>query len=136
SSSVLIRVAVPVPNLDLLTYEVPEGMAVPKVGARVVVPLGTRVVTGISVEIDVAESATPDPRIPIKVRVPTPEPRLSRHSRVPNPEPRLPIESRLPTPDSRLPIEYRIPNPDSRTALDAPHPKPDARNPTIQPSRN
>ncbi|MCU1384632.1 MAG: priA [Acidobacteria bacterium] len=49
----LISVAVPVPNLDLLTYAVPDGVAVPCVGARVVVPLGTRVVTGIVVEVNV-----------------------------------------------------------------------------------
>ena len=49
----LILVAVPVPNLDLLTYAVPEGVAMPCVGARVVVPLGTRVVTGIVVELNV-----------------------------------------------------------------------------------
>ena len=45
-----VHVAVPVPGLDLLTYAVPEGMATPAVGARVVVPLGTRVVTGIVIE--------------------------------------------------------------------------------------
>ena len=49
-----IHVAVPVPNLDLLTYAVPDGAAAPAVGARVVVPLGTRVVTGIIVETNVA----------------------------------------------------------------------------------
>jgi primosomal protein N' len=53
-----IHVAVPVPNLDLLTYAVPEGIAAPKIGARVVVPLGTRVVTGIVIETDVTESRT------------------------------------------------------------------------------
>jgi primosomal protein N' (replication factor Y) (superfamily II helicase) len=52
-----IQVAVPVPNLDLLTYAVPDGVAAPKVGARVVVPLGTRVVTGIVVEIHVSPAA-------------------------------------------------------------------------------
>jgi len=46
----LVHVAVPVPNLDLLTYSVPDGVQVPPIGARVVVPLGTRVVTGIVVE--------------------------------------------------------------------------------------
>jgi len=51
-----IHVAVPVPNLDLLTYAVPDGVAAPKVGARVVVPLGTRVVTGIVVEIHVSSA--------------------------------------------------------------------------------
>jgi primosomal protein N' (replication factor Y) len=48
-----VLVAVPVPNLDLLTYAVPEGAPVPCVGARVVVPLGSRVVTGLVVEVDV-----------------------------------------------------------------------------------
>jgi len=47
---VLIRVAVPVPLLDLLTYQVPENIGAPAVGARVVVPLGSRLVTGIVVE--------------------------------------------------------------------------------------
>ena len=50
----LISVAVPVPNLDLLTYRVPDDAAPPTVGARVVVPLGTRTVTGIVVEIGVS----------------------------------------------------------------------------------
>ncbi len=49
---VLIRVAVPVPALDLLTYRVPDGIAVPPAGARVVVPLGARTVTGIVVETE------------------------------------------------------------------------------------
>ncbi|HEY7169694.1 MAG TPA: primosomal protein N' [Vicinamibacterales bacterium] len=48
----LIRVAVPVPALDLLTYSVPEGTS-PSPGARVVVPLGSRAVTGIVVETGV-----------------------------------------------------------------------------------
>ena len=55
----LISVAVPVPNLDLLTYAVPPGVTVPSVGARVVVPLGSRVVTGIVVELNV-EHRTPN----------------------------------------------------------------------------
>jgi primosomal protein N' (replication factor Y) len=42
----LVRVAVPVPALDGLTYAVPEGMADPPPGARVLVPLGNRVITG------------------------------------------------------------------------------------------
>src|SRR6185295_11969988 len=48
-----IRVAVPVPGLDLLTYRVPDDTCAPPVGARVVVPVGSRSVTGI-----VAEEAT------------------------------------------------------------------------------
>ncbi len=46
-----VRVAVPVPALDLLTYRVPAGITAPPVGARVVVPLGTRSVTGIVVDL-------------------------------------------------------------------------------------
>jgi primosomal protein N' (replication factor Y) len=45
----LVQVAVPVPALDLLTYSVPDGMDVPAVGARVVVPIGPRSVTGVVV---------------------------------------------------------------------------------------
>jgi len=43
-----VSVAVPVPFLDLLTYRVPPDSAPPVRGARVVVPLGTRVVTGVA----------------------------------------------------------------------------------------
>jgi len=57
---VYLLVAVPVPSLDLLTYSVPHDVAVPPVGARVVVPLGTRVVTGIV--IDHVDPRT-DPRV-------------------------------------------------------------------------
>ena len=42
----VVSVAVPVPALDLLSYEVPEELPFPEIGARVLVPLGTRVVTG------------------------------------------------------------------------------------------
>jgi primosomal protein N' (replication factor Y) len=42
----LIAVAVPVPLLDALTYQVPERLPMPAVGARVQVPLGTRVLSG------------------------------------------------------------------------------------------
>jgi primosomal protein N' (replication factor Y) len=42
----IVSVAVPVPSLGLLTYRVPDGMAAPCAGARVLVPLGNRVVTG------------------------------------------------------------------------------------------
>ncbi|HSC29250.1 MAG TPA: primosomal protein N' [Vicinamibacterales bacterium] len=41
-----VRVAVPVPALDGLTYSVPDGFVDPPPGARVLVPLGNRVVTG------------------------------------------------------------------------------------------
>ena len=42
-----MSVAVPVPALDLLTYRVPENVATPVAGARVVVPLGSRKLTGV-----------------------------------------------------------------------------------------
>ena len=56
---VFVRVAVPVPGLDLLTYAVPEGMIAPALGARVVVPLGSRSLTGIVIEVAQA-SSVPD----------------------------------------------------------------------------
>jgi primosomal protein N' (replication factor Y) len=47
----LVSVAVPVPAVDTLTYGVPEGLAQPVRGARVLVPLGTRVLTGVALGI-------------------------------------------------------------------------------------
>ncbi|MBE3071479.1 MAG: hypothetical protein IMZ67_00760, partial [Acidobacteria bacterium] len=44
-----IAVAVPVPFVDLLTYRVPPGIESPVIGARVLVPLGPRQVTGVVV---------------------------------------------------------------------------------------
>ena len=52
-----VQVAVPVPNLDLLTYAVPDGVDTPVIGARVVVPLGTRIVTGIVIDHTPGSSA-------------------------------------------------------------------------------
>ena len=46
----VVRVGVPVPALDSLTYSVPPDCDVPAVGARVLVPLGGRVLTGCVVE--------------------------------------------------------------------------------------
>ncbi len=43
----LISVAVPVPGLGLLTYAVPLDQPMPAVGARVVVPVGPRTLTGV-----------------------------------------------------------------------------------------
>ncbi len=48
----LILVAVPVPGLDLLTYATGADGRVPATGARVVVPLGSRTVTGIVVGVE------------------------------------------------------------------------------------
>jgi len=44
---VFISVAAPVPALPLLTYRVPSGVGTPVRGARVLVPLGRRTVTGL-----------------------------------------------------------------------------------------
>src|SRR5262245_38235522 len=63
----LLRVAVPVPTLDLLTYRVSDEGPAPAVGARVVVPLGTRNVTGIVVERDApADGVDPSAIKPIR----------------------------------------------------------------------
>jgi primosomal protein N' (replication factor Y) (superfamily II helicase) len=53
---------VPVPALGLLTYAVPEAMAMPKSGARVVVPMGPRTITGVVV----GEAAAADTAYTIK----------------------------------------------------------------------
>src|SRR5574338_1058461 len=56
----LVRVAVPVPSLEALTYSVPENFADPSIGARVLVPLGNRTLTGIVVgEGDAADAVKP-----------------------------------------------------------------------------
>ncbi len=47
-----IRVALPIPRLEPLTYSVADGESV-VAGMRVLVPLGTRLVTGTVVEVDV-----------------------------------------------------------------------------------
>ncbi len=63
-----VRVAVPVPALDALTYRVPEQLSVPVVGARVLVPLGKRVITGLVVD---RELGTGEPALS---ELPSPEP--------------------------------------------------------------
>ena len=55
----LVHVAVPVPGLGLLTYRVPDNLPRPVVGARVVVPLGSRIVTGIVMD-DASASTVAD----------------------------------------------------------------------------
>jgi primosomal protein N' (replication factor Y) len=52
----LVSVAVPVPAVEALTYRVPDQLPDPVPGARVLVPLGTRVLTGVVL----ADAATPD----------------------------------------------------------------------------
>jgi primosomal protein N' (replication factor Y) (superfamily II helicase) len=61
-STRLVSVAVPVPALGLLTYHVPDAFPVPPVGARVVVPLGTRTLTGLVL----GEAAPPDTSIELR----------------------------------------------------------------------
>ena len=46
----LVLVAVPVPAVDALTYRVPDNLPDPIPGARVLVPLGTRVLTGVVID--------------------------------------------------------------------------------------
>jgi primosomal protein N' (replication factor Y) len=48
----LASVAVPVPLADRLTYRIPETLEAPAVGARVLVPLGSRSVTGCVLAVD------------------------------------------------------------------------------------
>ena len=56
----LVSVAVPVPALDALTYRVPDGLDVPAPGARVLVPVGTRRLTGVVTRVGVTPpSASP-----------------------------------------------------------------------------
>ena len=64
----VVRVGVPVPALDSLTYSVPPDCDVPAVGARVLVPLGSRVLTGCVVdgaELDAPPAETIKPIIEI-----------------------------------------------------------------------
>src|SRR5262245_13430986 len=88
----LIHVAVPVPTLGALTYAVPDGLPDPAPGARVLVPLGKRMLTGVVVSgsvmrdagsVGASDPGTPDPSTP-DPRPPdpsTPDP----GSRIPDP---------------------------------------------------
>ena len=69
-----ISVAVPVPFLDALTYSVPAHMALPPVGARVRVPIGTRTVTGCIVEHQAATAPEPPAQVKDIVEVVDEEP--------------------------------------------------------------
>ena len=62
----LVSVAVPIPFLDVLTYQVPDGVALPQRGARVVVPVGKRSLTGIVV--DPFPDAATETTAPDKIR--------------------------------------------------------------------
>jgi len=57
----LVSVAVPIPALDLLTYRVPDDLPLPPRGARVLVPLGRRTMTGCVVHAAGSESAPAAP---------------------------------------------------------------------------
>lgn len=61
-----VQVAVPVPQLGLLTYSVPDGQRPPAVGARVVVPLGSRTVTGVVVACDPSAEIADDGVKPVR----------------------------------------------------------------------
>lgn len=50
----LVQIAVPIPQLGALTYSVPDSFCDPPVGARVLVPVGKRVLTGIVVSGNVS----------------------------------------------------------------------------------
>ena len=63
----LISVAVPVPFLDPLTYHVPDHLILPPVGARVRVPLGTRIVTGCVAGHDAAVERETEPKDVVEI---------------------------------------------------------------------
>jgi primosomal protein N' (replication factor Y) len=79
----LVRVAVPVPALDALTYSLPDGAPDAAPGTRVLVPLGKRILTGIVVETcpAAADPHGTEPRAPSAERrtgepsAPSPQPR-------------------------------------------------------------
>jgi primosomal protein N' (replication factor Y) (superfamily II helicase) len=58
----LVSVAVPVPALDLLTYSLPDALTLPPRGARVVVPLGRRTLTGVAM----GEAVPPAPDVELR----------------------------------------------------------------------
>jgi primosomal protein N' (replication factor Y) len=61
----LVSVAVPVPAIDALTYGVPDALQVPAVGARVLVPVGARRLTGVVARAGDAQPPPPG-NVPIK----------------------------------------------------------------------
>ena len=56
----LVAVAVPVPFLGSLTYNVPPHLPMPPVGARVLVPIGSRTVTGCVIDLLTEAVTAPD----------------------------------------------------------------------------
>ena len=63
----LVQVAVPVPQLDRLTYSIPDDFPDPHPGARVLVPLGKRTMTGVVV----SQSVIRDPGSGIRSGAPS-----------------------------------------------------------------
>ena len=73
----VVSVAVPVPALPLLSYAVPQSFPLPQIGARVLVPLGSRLVTGCVVTQTADPAVTtlkslvdvfdPEPMLPAEV---------------------------------------------------------------------
>jgi len=72
----LVRVAVPVPALDSLTYGLPPATPVPPTGARVLVPLGSRVLTGCVVDHDEASAGVTEAQVKNVIEVLDREPFL------------------------------------------------------------
>src|SRR5918993_972486 len=64
SSRQLATVAVPVPSIGALTYRIPDHLPLPVPGARVLVPLGTRVLTGVVITTNVSGAAEGDDAAP------------------------------------------------------------------------
>lgn len=71
----LVRVAVPVPGLGLLTYRIADGSSVTP-GARVIVPVGARKVTGLVTHTEISDDDTEGVRLRDVVEVLDDEPFL------------------------------------------------------------
>src|SRR5262245_44441749 len=56
----VVSVAVPVPGLGPLTYALPDGLPDPPAGARLLVPLGKRLVTGVTLSTSADRRPTSD----------------------------------------------------------------------------
>src|SRR3954452_15430264 len=89
----LSAVAVPVPTLDALTYSVPESLPMPVIGARVLVPLGNRTLTGIVV--DILESGPAQAAVPEGGNLPPEGGSYEAEPGTPNPEPGTSIKNIL-----------------------------------------
>ncbi|HVJ27487.1 MAG TPA: hypothetical protein VM493_08075, partial [Vicinamibacterales bacterium] len=64
SSRRVATVAVPVPSIGALTYRIPDNLPLPVPGARVLVPLGTRILTGVVITTDVPQADESDAAAP------------------------------------------------------------------------